>query len=222
MSFAFLPLYTGDYLRDTRHLTPLKHGIYLLLLMHCWDQRGPLPLDEQETAGISNCRSADEIEALRYVLDRYFIRMTDGWYNKRMQVEVERSENISKARSDAGKRGYEAKAKQLLTKSQASDSTPTPTTISTTTPTTKNQKDIAPRKTRGTVFVLPEWLKPHEDVWNAWVEARTKAKHPPTDWAKQLAVRKLEVMKEDGHNPRGLLAEAAFHNWQTFYPKDRV
>jgi hypothetical protein len=30
MSFAYLPLYTGDYIRDTRHLTPLRHGIYLL------------------------------------------------------------------------------------------------------------------------------------------------------------------------------------------------
>jgi uncharacterized protein YdaU (DUF1376 family) len=82
MSFAYLPLYTGDYLRDTRHLTPAKHGIYLLALMYCWDTQGPMPLDEQECAGICNCRSADEIDAMRYVLQRYFV--DDGWYNKRM------------------------------------------------------------------------------------------------------------------------------------------
>jgi len=109
-----MPIYTGDYLRDTRHLTPQKHGVYLLLLMHCWDQKGPLPLDEQECAGIANCRSSDEIEAIRYILGKYFVRMDDGWYNTRMQHEIERSEVISMARSSAGRKGYEAKAKQLL------------------------------------------------------------------------------------------------------------
>lgn len=111
MSFAFLALYTGDYLRDTRHLTPLKHGIYLLLLIYCWDTRGPVPLDEQEAAGIANCRSADEIEALRYVLERYFVRCDDGWYNERMVKEVSKAEALSTVWSAAGKRGAEARLK---------------------------------------------------------------------------------------------------------------
>jgi len=105
VSFAYLPLFTGDYLKDTRHLTPMRHGVYLLALMHCWDTKGPMPLDEQEQVGICNCRSGDEVEALRYVLGKYFIRMEDGWYNERMQTEVERSEAISKKRSRAGQAG---------------------------------------------------------------------------------------------------------------------
>lgn len=120
MSFAYLPLFTGDYLRDTRHLTPLKHGVFLLALMHCWDSKGPMPLDEQECAGICNCRSADEVEAMRYILGRFFVRMEDGHYNQRMQREVERSEQISGARSEAGRKGYEARAKHLQSKSDAS------------------------------------------------------------------------------------------------------
>ncbi|MCS6828337.1 MAG: YdaU family protein [Caldilinea sp.] len=103
MSFAFMPLYTGDYLRDTRHLTPQKHGIYLLFLMHCWDQKGPLPTDENELAGIANCRSADEIESMRYVLGRYFIRMEDGWYNKRMTELIARYQTVRESRSKGGK-----------------------------------------------------------------------------------------------------------------------
>lgn len=101
MSFAFLPLYTGDYRRDTQHLTPARHGIYLLLLMHCWDTKGPAPLDEDELCGITNCRSDDEVASLRYVLQRYFTCMADGWYNQRMQREIERSEQISGKRSAA-------------------------------------------------------------------------------------------------------------------------
>jgi uncharacterized protein YdaU (DUF1376 family) len=102
MSFAYLPIFTGDYLRDTRHLSPLRHGVYLLLLMHCWDQKGPVPLDEQEAAGIANCRSTDEVEALRYVLNRYFIQMDDGWYNKRMAKVIADSEQIAGYRRKGG------------------------------------------------------------------------------------------------------------------------
>lgn len=119
MSFAYMPLFTGDYLRDTRGLSPLRHGVYLLALIYCWDSKGPMPLDEQECAGICNCRSGDEVEALRFVLGRYFVRMEDGWYQARMQREVEKSQNLSSARSAAGKRGYEARAKQLPSKSLA-------------------------------------------------------------------------------------------------------
>ncbi len=167
MSFAYLALYTGDYLRDTRHLTPLKHGVYLLLLMHCWDSRGPVPLDEQECAGIANCRSADEIDALRYILAKYFTKMDDGHYNRRIQLEIERANAISNARSGAGKKGYEAKAKQLLSKSQASASTPTTTTISTPTTTiTAKVKSTAlvPRASRLTIIELPE-------DWRVWCAA---------------------------------------------------
>ena len=143
MSFAFLPFYTGDYLRDTRHLTPLKHGVYILLLFHCWDQKGPLPLDEQECAGIANCRSADEVEALRYILSRFFTQMDDGWYNARMQREVERASAISIKRKSAGFKGYQAKAKQLPSKRSASASTLTPTLTLTTTTTSKGKAYVA-------------------------------------------------------------------------------
>src|ERR1700690_3783164 len=119
MSFAFMRLYTGDYLRDTRHLSPQKHGVYLLLLMHCWDQQGPVPLDEQEAAGVANCRSADEIESLRYVLQRFFTKTGDGWYNKRMNDEIVSSEFYSKAMAKAGKKSGEARKMQAQLRAKA-------------------------------------------------------------------------------------------------------
>lgn len=150
MSFAYLALYTGDYLRDTRALTPLDHGVYLLLLMFCWDSRGPLPLDEQDCAGIANCRSATEIDSLRKVRSKFFTRMEDGWYNHRMQLEIERAGNISKVRSDAGKAGYKAKSKQLPSKSTALAkqvylSPPPPPPLPLTSASTPKSEALAPR-----------------------------------------------------------------------------
>lgn len=135
MSFAYLPLYTGDYLRDTQHLSCSEHGIYLKFLMHYWDQKGPIPLDERKQQGVCNARSGDEIEAMRRVRNEFFVQMDDGWYNTRMQLEIERAENISKARSEAGTLGYEARAKQLLGKRKAlAKQVHLPTTTTSTTP----------------------------------------------------------------------------------------
>lgn len=217
VSWAFLPFYTGDYLRDTRHLTPLKHGVYVLLLFHCWDQRGPLPLDEQECSGIANCRSADEVEALRYILERFFTRMEDGWYNRRIQHEIERASAISIKRKYAGAKGYQARAKQLPSKRYASASTLTTTT--TTTPTTTTSKTKAKGLAQAP-FVLPDWI-PLEH-WQAWIEARTKTRHAPTDYAKRLAVIKLDNLREQGHEPAQVLMNAAFNGWSGLFPPKEI
>jgi uncharacterized protein YdaU (DUF1376 family) len=121
MSFQFMALYTGDYRRDTQHLSMMEHGCYLLMLMHSWDQRGPLPLDERRIFAICNARSNEEMGAARNVLSEFFVRMSDGHYNRRMQREIERAQAISGARSNAGKLGQAAKAKHLPSKCSASD-----------------------------------------------------------------------------------------------------
>lgn len=139
MSFAFMPLYTGDYQRDTQHLDCCEHGVYLKLLMHCWDQKGPAPLDERRLCGIVNARSGSEIEALRRVLSEYFVKMEDGFYNPRMDREIARANIISKSRSAAGRNGYKslknkmrvAIAQQVPNTCPASAPTPTPTTTTT-------------------------------------------------------------------------------------------
>lgn len=138
MSFQYMALYTGDYLRDTRALSLAEHGCYLLLLMHYWDAREPLPLDEQELSAICNARSAGEVDSMRKVLGKYFVKMDDGFYNQRMQREIEKASAISKMRGKSGRLGGQARAKHLPSKSQASASNTTTTTTTNTT-TTKSK-----------------------------------------------------------------------------------
>ena len=52
MGRAWMPLYVGDYLRDTRDLNTLQHGAYLLLIMHYW-QHDALPSDDARLAAIT-------------------------------------------------------------------------------------------------------------------------------------------------------------------------
>jgi uncharacterized protein YdaU (DUF1376 family) len=216
MSFAYLALYTGDYLRDTRHLTPLRHGVYFLLLMHCWDSRGPVPLDEQECAGIANCRSADEIDALRYILTKYFVRMDDGWYNSRMQREIERAQSISAARSNAGFKGYQAKAKQLPSKRQASASTPPPPLTTTTTTTTNAVTNTNKGKVKNTTHPAGAFVRPDdcpEQAWDDWLKARKVKRLPNTSTAWAGFLR--EVGKA-GTTPALAIQTCAERGWAGF------
>lgn len=123
MSFAYMPIYTGDYVRDTRHLSPQEHGCYFLLLMHCWDTQGPVPLDERRICAILNARSGDEIETVRRVLAEFFVKMDDGYYNKRIMEEIERHNSISSKRKDAADKRWAARdaiqRMQLHSKSNA-------------------------------------------------------------------------------------------------------
>jgi uncharacterized protein YdaU (DUF1376 family) len=211
VSFAYLPLFTGDYLRDTQHLSMSEHGAFLKLLMFCWDQKGPAPLDERKLCGIVNARSGDEVEALRRVLGEFFVRMEDGYYNKRMQREVERSEVLSRSRSDAGRKGYEAKAKQLPSKSQAiakqEHLTPSPS------PSLSSTQDQT-KKTKSTLGVA-ELVSMGVDRQHAedWLRARKEKRLPLTQTA--LDDVNAEATKAGLTLPQAI-AKAAAKGWGGF------
>jgi len=123
MSFQYMALYVGDYQRDTKHLSCCEHGIYLQLLMHCWSTKSPLPVEDRKLKSICNARSQEEVDALHQVLEEFFIKKEDGWHNPRLSKEIDKAEAISNSRSEAGKKGGQANAKQMLSKSQANVST---------------------------------------------------------------------------------------------------
>lgn len=103
MSHAFMPLYWGDYLRDTAHLNTEQHGAYLLLLGHSW-QHGAIPADDGERAAITKLPLA-RWNKIKGPVERFF--KEDGT-QKRVLIELERTERKSMQARLAGAKGGQA------------------------------------------------------------------------------------------------------------------
>lgn len=110
---TWMPVYIGDYLADTMHLTGPDHGAYLLLLMHSW-RTGPLRDDERALAAIART----DLAAFREMwptLRRFFMPQ-DGapgfLISPRLERERERAAQHIDQRRAAGKASAEARARR--------------------------------------------------------------------------------------------------------------
>lgn len=100
MNRPWMPLYVGDYLGDTGHLTTTQHGAYLLLMMHYW-RKGELPDDDRQLSKIAKLPLKTWTE-YRSTLQDFF---HDGWKHKRIDAELERMMRVSAQRAIAGQKG---------------------------------------------------------------------------------------------------------------------
>lgn len=94
-----MPVFIGDYLADTMHLSTEQHGAYLMLLFHLW-RRGSLRDEDGVLAKISGLgESAWKLH--RPVLAEFF-KIRDGqWAHGR--VEKERARVTATKQSNAKK-----------------------------------------------------------------------------------------------------------------------
>src|SRR5690242_14580178 len=121
MKRLWMPLYVGDYLADTGHLTTVQHGAYLLLIMHYW-MKARLPSDEKQLMAIARLCQSDW-DSNRDTLASFF---DPGWRHPRIDAELAKARSLSEKRSLAGLKGawikhghVVANAKQKPTQSQS-------------------------------------------------------------------------------------------------------
>jgi uncharacterized protein YdaU (DUF1376 family) len=100
MKRPWMPLYVGDYLGDTGHLTTAPHGAYLLLMRHYW-RKGELPDDDRQLAKIAKLPLRTWRD-YRATLQDFFY---DGWRHKRIDAELQRMTEVSAKRAIAGQKG---------------------------------------------------------------------------------------------------------------------
>jgi uncharacterized protein YdaU (DUF1376 family) len=169
MSLPYMPLYVGDYLKDTRSLTTEQHGAYLLLLMDAWNCEGKLPNNAKALARITGV-SPKRWPMVWSVIGEMFIEMDGFLRHKRVDLELQKADQISQKRRNAGSAGGRAKAlnsqeadlanaKQMPSK-RGTRSEPQP----------YKEEDDAKASSRVKPFFIPDDWSPSDDLM-AWALA---------------------------------------------------
>jgi uncharacterized protein YdaU (DUF1376 family) len=100
----WMPLYIGDYMADTMHLSTVQHGSYFLIIIAYWKNRGPLPDDDTQFSAISKL-SLKEWLLNRPVIAKFFQIVEGFWIQKRIDEEIKKAANRKEVASENGKRG---------------------------------------------------------------------------------------------------------------------
>lgn len=105
---AWMPLWIGSYLADTMALSRDSHGGYLLLLFAYWRNKGPLPDDDDDLAGITKATPA-EWKKLRPRLARFFDIADGYWSHGRADKELKKAGMLKAAAVSKARAGAEAR-----------------------------------------------------------------------------------------------------------------
>lgn len=73
-----------------------------------------------------------------------------------------------------------------------------------------------PTRMNGNVVELPDWLP--VDNWTTYLAMRSRIRKPATTRAQRMLIGRLHELRDAGHNPGALIAQAELKCWLTFYP----
>ena len=118
---AWMPLYWGDYLRDTGHLNATQHGFYLLLIGHYWTTGKPLPDDDGKLWRIARADSLEHWQENRTTVAEFFNVADGAWQHARIDEEL--TDAVEK-RAAAKERAENAASKRWAKHKQSKSNAP--------------------------------------------------------------------------------------------------
>jgi len=101
---AWMPMFWGDYLRDTSHLTMAEHGAYLLLIARYWTSGRALPDDDAQLSKIVHAQGA-VWKRIRPRISAFFQVENGRWYHARIERELTAAYDRKGAAIKRGKHG---------------------------------------------------------------------------------------------------------------------
>ncbi len=225
----FFPMFIGDYMADTGHLTTRQHGAYHLLMYHYWRTRKPLSTDVERLLNICSL-SVEEWNIDGPVLLEFFEKRKDGYFHHRIEEELvkalaRRDQKVNAGKASGEKRRIEKGSTDVqtdvATDVQTDDSTkcqrnvnasPSPSSsqstkiLKTTQSPKKSAKPSEP-------FELPSDIPSFE--WESWMEVRKKKGATNTNHAKKLLIDKLRSISEKkGMSIKNILELAIMRDWR--------
>jgi uncharacterized protein YdaU (DUF1376 family) len=105
--FPWYPWYGHDYAADTAHLSDPQDLYLRRLLDHYYKTRRPLPDDPGAWCNVCRAHSDPAKGVVRSVVNEFFHLESDGWHNRRADLEIAKMDDVSEKRSKAGKASAE-------------------------------------------------------------------------------------------------------------------
>lgn len=231
----WMPLYIGDYLADTMHLTTEQHGAYLLLIMAYWKNGGALSSADQSLA--ATCRlGVDAWSMHKHTLASFFDTDSDPklWIHMRAEKEMEKAGNNQRTRTLRAQAAAAARWGNNAPSNAASNApsipqamlngcpSPSPSPSSNTDQDQDQKlsssgvkKPRAKKPVKPAGFSLPEWVD--QKAWDGFLEMRKLIKKPISENGMGLALGKLERLAAEGHDPNEVLDQSTFYSWQGLF-----
>lgn len=106
---AWMPIYWGDYAKDTGHLSATHHGAYLMLLKHYWTHAAPLPADDAQLWRIACADSLTQWRKIRGVVLAFFEERDGLLHHDRVERELAKAEGNAERRTEMARRAADAR-----------------------------------------------------------------------------------------------------------------
>lgn len=205
----------GDYAKKTGRLTMLEHGAYTLLIDACYDrERFPTRDEAIEWAW---ARTPQEIEAVDFVLSRFF-DLVDGLYvQKRIQEEVDGYHGNSATNKRIAIEREEKRRQRARSVNETSpDVDEAPPNHE---PITKNHEPVKEANASLSATRLPDC--PHKEILNLFAKHLPHLTQPRL-WegtrAQNLRARWLQCSKPSSFNENGYTSlEDGLKFWDSFF-----
>lgn len=166
----------GDYASHTRNLSLMEDLAYRRLLDAYYLSERPLNGCSADVAREIGMR--EQVDAVDYVLNKFFDRFGDAWLNKRADAEIEHFASKKQQASNAGKASAERRLNARSTPVGKSLTDVQPTNNQE--PITKNQETIKEETSRKRSPSLPCPDDVSTQVWDDWRQLRKTKKAPVT------------------------------------------
>lgn len=218
----WMPLWIGDYLRDTMHLTTIQHGGYLMVLMALWTSpSGKLPFDEKTLCRITRM-TPQEWEENHLVITQ-FLTVKDGmFYQQRLLHERLKSEEIRKKRAESGRLGGRPRKAFGLEseKNQTVKQNESKTKVSHNHNHSTKEPPLSPKAKKRAVdqVLIPEVLNKPEflTAWSDWIQAR---KDNGKRVSYMAGVHQIKMLSELGVEKAILsIRQSITNDWRGLFP----
>jgi hypothetical protein len=218
---SFVSFYPSDWLAGMGFMPPMLEWLYLQVCLYNWDKCAALPANE---ARMRFARSPEWEADLGALIDAGKVHRTASGavFVERALIEAQRAYDLWERKSRGGKAsknqddgdGRVKTVGKTVSKSAASNQSQTLSQISPNgdnPPTPQGGEDDADGFNGDLIFSVPP------DIWRAFREHRIKLKAPMAGKAEALALKKLEQLWNQGHDPTAVIEQSMMEGWKGLF-----